>query len=76
MRILIIIWLVAGCISNSQFAAASAKFQSRIHGGKDNKTIASFVSLEIMFERGTSYCGGVLVSPGDRILTAASCVYE
>lgn len=67
MRIFLAVFLIA---------ATSAEFQSRIHGGISNKTITSFVHLEIVFDRGTKYCGGVLVSPGDRILTAGSCVYE
>lgn len=50
----------------------------RIHGGHDVNpgTIPSFVALEAQFETSVKHCGGVLGSPGDRIFTAASCVYE
>lgn len=68
MRIFVAIFLLA---------SASAELQSRVHGGTKPKRdeFASFVSLEIDFNRIKRKCGGILVSPGDRVYTAASCVY-
>lgn len=61
-------------------AQVSAKLAiaPRIAGGRDAKpgTVPSFVALEIEFESSVKLCGGFLGSPGDRIFTAASCVFE
>lgn len=57
--------------------AARLKIEPRITGGFDPKVnaIPSFVALSIEFERGETYCGGLL-SALDRVITSASCVYE
>lgn len=59
-------------------ASASAELQTRVHGGKVAKRgeVPSFVSLQLSFGRLEKICGGVLAPPGDRIYTAATCVYE
>lgn len=60
------------------FASASAELHTRVTGGKDAKPgdVPSFVSLDLEFDRLNKTCGGVLVAPGDRIYTAALCVFE
>lgn len=39
-------------------------------------SVPSYVALQIEYERGIRQCGGLLRSPEDQIITAASCVYE
>lgn len=50
----------------------------RITGGNEVRlgTVKSFVALEVRFESSTKLCGGFLGSPGNRVYTAASCVFE
>lgn len=50
----------------------------RIAGGYNARpgTIKSFVALEASFNGSTKLCGGFLGSPGDRVFTAANCVFE
>lgn len=57
---------------------ALPQVQPRITGGTkaQHYYVPSFVTLQINFERYNRTCGALFVTPGDRILTAASCVSE
>jgi secreted trypsin-like serine protease len=59
-------------------ATVNANLDSRITGGTDAKTgtFKSFVAIEVEFERGTRTCGGYLDVKMDRVITAASCVFD
>lgn len=59
-------------------AATNADVNSRITGGTVAKLggYKSFVAIEADFERGLRTCGGYLDVRMDRIVTAASCVFE
>lgn len=59
-----------------QLVLVNPKPQTRITGGYNALygTMPSFVQLEIIFERSTVVCGGVLETATDQIITSASCV--
>lgn len=69
MKFLILFALIA-------LASADIKLDSRITGGTDAPLnyVPSFVLLNIQFDNYNRTCGGLLIIPGDRIATAASCV--
>lgn len=57
-------------------AAFSTTVRQRITGGFEAKPKKEFVALEIEFEHGIRTCGGLLIEPGDKVVTAGSCVFE
>lgn len=55
---------------------ADPKLNSRITGGTAASAnyVPSFVLMNIQFDAYNRTCGGLLAIPGDRIITAASCL--